>query len=285
MPESMTNPLEYYARQGMMTDPQTHAGMFESLPTDIPALCQVVQGVLIHVFWAGSYGIELSEEKKQEVQIRQVAHKLARIREIDDRPLTVPRPPEKRLVGDCRDFSTMLCSTLRHQGVPARARCGFGTYFIPSRYEDHWVCEYWKAAERRWVMVDAQVDDLQRKALRIGFDTFDMPRDRFLTGGKAWQLCRAGQADPDHFGIFDMHGLWFIRGNVVRDFLSLNKIELLPWDSWGLITKDEQQLSAADLALLDHIAALTVGDNKSFAEIRSIYETDTRLHIPADWQP
>jgi hypothetical protein len=33
-------------------------------------------------------------------------------------------------------------------------------------------------------------------------------------------LCRSGQPDPDTFGIFDMHGLWFVRGNFVRDVAS-----------------------------------------------------------------
>ncbi|RLC90976.1 MAG: transglutaminase domain-containing protein, partial [Chloroflexi bacterium] len=225
-----------------------------------------------------------SEERKQEVSIRQVAQMLAHIREMDDRPLTVARPLEKRLVGNCRDFAAMLCAMLRHQGVPARARCGFGAYFEPGHYEDHWVCEYWNADEEGWALVDAQLDALQRETLKIPFDPYDVPRDQFLVAGKAWQLCRAGQADPDRFGIFDMHGMWFVRGNVVRDLLALNKIELLPWDDWGLIVKQEEDISAEDMALLDHVAALTLADNESFSEVRAIYENDARLRMPPDWQ-
>ena len=41
-------------------------------------------------------------------------------------------------MGNCRDFSTMLCTVLRYQNTPARARCGFGAYFLPDHYEDHW---------------------------------------------------------------------------------------------------------------------------------------------------
>jgi len=288
MSESTIHALEYYARPGLMTDPGEHAGLFEGLPSEIPALCQVVQGILLHIFWAERYGVELSEERKQEVNISRVSHMLARIREMDDRFLTIARPLEKRLVGNCRDFATMLCAMLRHQRVPARARCGFGAYFEPGRYEDHWVCEYWKEDEGRWVLMDAQLDALQRRVLQIGFDPYDVPRDQFLVAGKAWQMCRAGQADPDKFGIFDMHGMWFIRGDLVRDLLSLNKIELLPWDGWGLITKEEQDLSAEDMALLDHIAALTVAivvDGEAFPEVRAIYENDARLRMPPDWPP
>jgi transglutaminase-like putative cysteine protease len=63
----------------------------------------------------------LSEEREQQVGIRSVANKLARIPELDDQTLTVVRPLEGRLVGNCRDFATLLCGALGHQGVPARA--------------------------------------------------------------------------------------------------------------------------------------------------------------------
>jgi hypothetical protein len=266
-----------------MTDPKEYAGLFEGLPTEIPALCQVVQGLLLHIFWAERYGVELPEERQQEVNIRQVAHMLARIRAMDDRPLTLARPLEKQLVGNCRDFSVMLCAMLRHQGVPARARCGFGAYFLPNHYEDHWVCEYWKADEARWVLVDAQLDGFQRQALGISFNPHDVPRDQFLVGGKAWHMCRAGEADPDSFGIFDMHGMGFIRGDLVRDLLALNKIEILPWDGWGVMAKWDEQLSPDDVALLDRIAELTLVDDPAFAEVRAIYEEDARLRMPPDY--
>ena len=113
-----------------------------------------------------------------------------------------------------------------------------------------------------------------------------MPRDQFLPAGKGWQLCRTGQADPDRFGIFDMHGMWFIRGNLLRDLASLNTIELLPWDGWGLISKEEKDISADDLAMLDHIAELTLAiskDDAVFPEVRALYENDARLYMPGDW--
>jgi len=82
-----------------------------------------------------------------------------------------------------------------------------------------------------------------------------------------------------------MRGMWFIRGNVVRDFLSLNKIELLPWDGWGLIVKEERDLTAEDIALLDRVASLSLAGDKFFNEIRTIYEEDDRLRMPSGWKP
>jgi len=234
--------LAYYAQPGRMTDPGPHAKLLDALPRDLPSLVKALQGVMVHIFWAESYGLALTDERKAEVNLRRVDKQLARIVELDGRPLSEPRPHERKLVGNCRDFGVMLTAVLRHQGVPARARCGFGTYFIPGHYEDHWVGEYWDAAQGRWVLVDAQLDELMLDALKPDFDPLDTPRDRFIVGGTAWQLCRSGAADPDHFGIFDMNGLWFVRGDLLRDFLALNKEEILPRDGgWGYLADLEAE--------------------------------------------
>jgi hypothetical protein len=52
---------------------------------------------------------------------------------------------------------------------------------------------------------------------KIRFDSADVPRDQFVVAGDAWSLCRGGRTDPSAFGLLDMHGLWFIAGNLVRD--------------------------------------------------------------------
>jgi NADH-quinone oxidoreductase subunit H len=62
---------------------------------------------------------------------------------------------------------------LRAKGVPARSRCGFGAYFTPGFYEDHWVAEFFDGS--RWRLADAQFDEFQRGRLRIGFDVTDVP--------------------------------------------------------------------------------------------------------------
>ncbi len=130
------------------------------------------------------------------------------------------------------------------------------------------------------MLVDAQLDELQCQKLSIPFDPLDVPREQFLTGGRAWQLCRAGQADPDTFGIFDMQGLWFVRGDFIRDVASLNKMELLPWDAWGLMDKRDEQLTPEDLAFLDRLADLTKDDVPDFEKVRELYENDERLRVP-----
>ena len=281
----MKEMLDYYATPGPITDPGRYGVLLDSLPDDVPSLARAIQGLLVHIFWAKHYGLSLDDVREEEVQLRAVAKQLARLMELDPRPLNESRELPQRLVGNCRDFSTLFAAALRHKGVPARARCGFGRYFLPDRFEDHWVSEYWNASQGRWVMVDAQLDELQQRALTIDFDPLDVPRDQFLTGGRAWAMCRAGEADPQAFGIHDMHGLWFIRGNLVRDVAALNKVELLPWDVWGLayVEGGDDALSAADVAALDEMAALSGGDAadaQTFARIRREYESGERWRVP-----
>jgi hypothetical protein len=274
----MKSDLTFFAQPGAITTPGSFAGLLDGLPTDMGELCRVVQGVTVHIFWAERYGLHLSEERKAEVQLRNIQRRLARTLELDVRSLKEARSLEKKIVGNCRDFSVLLVTILRHQGVPARARCGFGAYFLPDHYEDHWVTEYWNAGQERWILVDSQLDDLQCKALRIPFDPLDVPRDQFIVGGRAWQMCRSGQADPDSFGIFDMHGLGFVRGDFVRDVAALNKVELFPWDCWGIIEKPEEN-DPDDLVFLDHLAGLTCADVPDLETVRTVYKTDPRLHM------
>jgi hypothetical protein len=168
---------------------------------------------------------------------------------------------------------------LRRAGIPARARCGFGTYFEAGKYIDHWIVEYWDRARAGWRRVDSQLDQPQHEMLSIDFDATDVPRDRFVAGGEAWHLARAGRADPDTFGILDFWGPMMLRGNALRDLASLNKMELLPWDGWGLMNRaDELGDDVAD-RLTDEVADTTVAGE--WSDVRRLYEGNDLLRVPA----
>jgi hypothetical protein len=147
------------------------------------------------------YGCDLSAERQNESHIRRMEKRLDRIMALAERPLTVARGPDHRIAGRCSSFTLMLVSMLRANGVPARLRCGFAAYFNPPRFEDHWVCEYWDAARRRWVLADAQLDVVWCEKMWIAFDPADVPLAQFLTAAEAWRRCRRGEADPAPFGI------------------------------------------------------------------------------------
>ena len=199
----------------------------------------------------------------------------------DSRPLYVARPPARRLPGNCRHFTVLMTAMLRAHGTAARARCGFGGYFGTDMFEDHWVCEYWHTGQNRWILVDAQVDDVQRGWFGIDFDTTDVPRDRFLVAGQAWTRYRSGAADPAKFGlsVIGEAGDWWIAANLMRDAAALHNIEVLPWDCWGSMPAPSQPITGDLATLFDRLAAVTQEPDSAFAELRQLCSGE-RLRVP-----
>ncbi|MGH2562081.1 MAG: transglutaminase-like domain-containing protein [Thermomicrobiales bacterium] len=281
--QSTTRPtLDFYAQPATMTLAGAYASLFDGLPREVADLVRVLHGLVLHEHIAPAYGVTLSDERRSSVHIRPVERILERLLADDDGPLTTARSPETRLAGNCRHFTVLLVAILRHQGVPARARCGFGGYFGAGSFEDHWVGEYWHAAEARWVLVDAQIDDVQRGMFPVDFDLLDVPRDRFVIAGDAWAQCRAGEADPAKYGLSFLNetGLWWIAGNLLRDAAALNNLEMLPWDVWGAMPAPDEPIQPAELALFDRLAPLTRTPDAALAELRALYEGDDRLRVP-----
>jgi transglutaminase superfamily protein len=268
--------IDRYRRPIAMSDPGRHAVLFDGLPRDPGALADVVQGLLIHQHIAPAYGVTLGHDQQAQSHLRGIEQILDEIVARDQRPLSVSRYAGKRQVGVCRHFTLLHVAMLRRHGVAARARCGFGAYFEKGRYLDHWVTEYWDEASGRWILFDAQLDGRQIELFGVGFDPRDVPRDQFVVAGDAWSLCRSGAADPDAFGILDMHGLWFIAGNLIRDLAALNNREMLPWDVWGAMPRQDSEL---DLAFFDRLATVSSAPDAHLGELDAL-DRDARVSVP-----
>lgn len=273
--------LPFYAEPSRMTSAGAYAALLEPLPRDIGGLAAVAHGLLIHEHMAAGYGLTLSDSDRETVHLRRVDQLLEQIVARDDRPLDVAREPGGRVAGNCRHFTVLTVAALRAHGIPARARCGFGGYFGTGMFEDHWVCEYWNDGQQRWILADAQIDDVQREWFPLGFDVTDVPRDQFVIAGQAWAQSRAGEVDPDRYGlsVISEAGDWWIAGNLMRDAAALVNIELLPWDCWGIMPKPGDRISEADLTVFDKLAALTRDPDASFADLQQLM-SDGRLRVP-----
>jgi hypothetical protein len=262
--------LAYYTAQSEITDPGEHAARFDGLPADLPGLHQIVQNIYIHVWKIRKYHKDWLKGRTHEIESRRVSKSLALALAHDDRPLTVERSKQKKLIVDCRHHAALLCSILRHQGVPARVRCGFATYLEKSHYQDHWVTEYWDTASERWVLEDP---DLVKH---------DIPREEFITAGEAWQQVRSSKVSDLQFGYApNMRGEWALRYNVARDLACLNGFEGLSSDDWGdLMGKKEALVTTADRKLYDEAAAWTLADNSQFEAMRDFYERTPQFRVP-----
>src|SRR5688500_496985 len=141
--------VAFYTTHGPITDPGSHAGRLDGLSADLRELCQAVRGLVIHYQSDALVGRDVPAERFDEVRTRTLAAMLTRLAGLDPRPLIIARPPERRLIGCCRDAATLTCAILRHRGVPARVRVGFASYLVPNLFIDHWVVEWWDDERQR----------------------------------------------------------------------------------------------------------------------------------------
>jgi hypothetical protein len=281
----------YYAGHSAASDPGEMAGRYDGLPHGVRELAAVVRGLLIHRLEEGLFGVEHPVERMHnDAETRYVDDILRLIVGRDAAPLAQPRAYGDRFVGICRDFTLLHVSMLRHAGVPARLRSGFAGYFGPvgpdgadGFHSDHVVTEYWD--ERRgWLLADAQLGDPEVAARFPGvdFDPMDVPRDRFLVAGTAWQEVRAGRVDGAQFGLpgTELIGESFIAGNIRLDLAALNKVETLLWDIWGAGSGPGEEMTDEIRSLYDEAAGVTGGDEVAYGAARALFAGHDGLRTP-----
>ncbi|MCF2532250.1 transglutaminase-like domain-containing protein [Yinghuangia soli] len=195
--------LEFdYARRGPFTALDAmQIRLTAHLPDDPVGICTAAQGLVIQPADAAAQGIP--EARIAEKDIRPAADLVAALTALDPSPLHLARTPDKRVVGTCRHFATLACAFLRARGIPARARCGFGMYFLEDHGVDHWITEYRDTESGRWVRVDTE---------HLGTAYIprpdDLAADEYLTGGEAWIQYRRGLADGHRFGVAGTAHAW-----------------------------------------------------------------------------
>lgn len=277
--------LPYYTAQTTVTNPGAMTAWLGELPTSLDGLRRVAHELVIHYRGDDAAGHGIAYERMAEIDTRYAAAMLHRLHELDRRPLTVTRAPVNRLVGCCRDFTVLFLTMARHQGIPARARVGFATYFVTGYAVDHEVAEVWDAAERRWRLIDTELSDTHTDPNDgVAVDGLDVPRDRFLVAGRAWLACRNGTADPERFvvdpglEIPETRGWRQVRHDLLHDLARLNRQELLLWDVWGL--SEIEELSAPEEQLIDEIARITAADDVPWEKALAVYEGHPALPVP-----
>ncbi|KKR48316.1 MAG: Transglutaminase domain protein [Candidatus Curtissbacteria bacterium GW2011_GWA1_40_16] len=283
--------LNFFTEKGEFSNIGIHKNDISNISNDVKILTQIIQGNLMHDGFYKHYGL-----KHQSGLYHYMEDLLGQIKKNDSNPITVPRSPNKQVQVCCRDYAVLLTSLLRAKKIPARARCGFDRFDKnEQRWWDHWICEYWNNEHACWKKVDAQLNPHVQQAWMIKFDPFDVPDDIFHVAGKAWYDWRNKKIDASRFIIDELNGSWLIRGNLLRDFAALNKVEIEPymmrinlrlnWNSWRLVSIEDDELSDKDWLLLDKIALLTIDADRYFNEIRSLFQENIELQPPKDLFP
>ncbi|RLP88832.1 MULTISPECIES: transglutaminase-like domain-containing protein [unclassified Micromonospora] len=273
----MATAINYVTGGQLTTLARVRPSALAHLPSDPVDICRLVPNLVIQP--SAAKDLCLPAERFSENQLRPAARLIDALLSLDPAPLTVAREPERRVIGTCRHFAVLSCALLRHREIPARARCGFATYFQPGRGVDHWITEYWHDADGRWVRIDPEIvnDSIVARPE-------DLAAGDFLTGGEAWAAFRAGHIDAAHFGVYGTEnwGPGEIRGNAIRDLAALNKLEMLPWDEWGRMDASYRGETGADYdALMDTVAAVCASDDlNAVADLYASAGAD--LEVPTD---
>lgn len=164
-----------YAVPGTLTNldgvPPAALGPVAADPIEI---CFPVHGLVIQP--ADAETLDLPAERFAANQIRPASALVRELLALDPAPVTIPRRPQKRVVGTCRHFAVLSCALLRYRGIASRVRCGFATYFQPGQGLDHRITEYWDDTAARWTRTDSEI---------IGQSVLRCPED--LTPGQFLQ--------------------------------------------------------------------------------------------------
>lgn len=278
--------LDFYKKHSVVTNPEEYGYLFDEIPLNISSVKALLTGLILH-FWDGDiYNYQIPFKRLFDIETRYVSKMLKKIWDLDNTTLMSKRPLDKRIVGSCRDYSTLFCSILRHHGIPARTRVAFATYYFDKYNHDVVILEYWNYEKKRWCLVDTRANEnlIRKHQIKIDFDLLDVPRDKLVVAGLAWQMVRDNKAEADEFGGGNLNknkGMWYLRDRLIQDFAALNSMEMQLWDTWGLMLKDQKiEDDETQLKYLDKIAQLTINPDKHLKEVINQFEQDIKLKIP-----
>lgn len=238
----MKQPIfEGYLKFCPTTDPGQYRYMYQSLPTSLDELCDLIQNQFVHP-WDGSeqpQGRTYTPRANSKVSMI-----LATLHQFNQAGLVLERTVNERVIAGCRENALLLTSILRHQGIPARARAGWCHYVSSNaeKFADHWITEVWNDKEERWMLVDTKPKKV------------DFPPEEFQYGGEAWLALRRGEANPE---LYRQQEDWFyLKLNFGHDFNTVLGDGPHYWEAPPLFHQDLKTMRNEQLALLDAIAEM-----------------------------
>lgn len=241
----------FYASHSIYSEPGTYREALMRGDSEPEFVARWIGSFMQHPRGAESGERGFTPDQAADLQLRSVAEILSVAVE---RNLLEGDAAPPKVGGLCRDFAILAVSRFRERGTPARLRVGFADYLVPDHWEDHWLCE-WRDGER-WKRLDVEFAAIGGTS----FNALDVPRERFLTASEAWFLIKDKPEIASRFGVssLDLGGEWFIAGSLFREIAALRKLELKPWDYWGLsesLSRVSTEWSHQARTTLDQIAS------------------------------
>lgn len=282
--------LEFYRKTSPYTDLGFYKEFAKNLPDDIKELCLLQRHQIIHP-------VNLMDETRQDknsfygdmTQIpetrlifeddifptaQSVLAELLRKDEKYDRK----REIQNKVHTTCRSQATLLVAILKAKGIPARARSGFAEYCENEGiYWDHWITEYFDETSRKWQLADADCccND-------INFNPYNMPREKFLFGAKAWLGMRKKEFKEEQICYASKlvtKGLKAAIRGLFYDFHCLMNDEIIFLHMPKYIREKNFELSEEEYQELDQLAELMLNSDENFEKLQEIWENNLKFRI------
>jgi hypothetical protein len=280
------NILDYYVTHGTMTDPQEQKYFYLGLGKDLSNIKKLIYNITIHFQYIRECGGKDVIGRINEIYIRKTSDRLKTLHELGVTSLSAEHSFLQKTICTCRDFALLLCSMLRHAGIPSRVRYGFAQYldWDPSFFFDHTIVEYWDKASNSWKLAERHLTKEVEKRFNITFDTNDVPREKFISAAEAWLNCQSGKADAKSFGTGytkRRSGLWYIRNKLIQDLAALNKMEMQPSDLWGYMIdgKIRAILSPDETEVMNRLAVDLLDPDENFHSLQNTYLNNPGLKV------
>lgn len=260
----------FYASQSIYSKPGPYREILMRGGVEPKSTALWISSFMQHPRGAESEERGFGPEQSSDLELRSVAEILS---VAVKRDLLEGDSAQPKVGGVCRDFALLAVSRFRQRGIPARLRVGFADYLVPGYWEDHWLCEWHDGG--RWKRLDVEFAAIGE----VSFDTLDVPRERFLTASEAWYRIKDEPEIAKRFGVssLDLGGEWFVAGSLFREIAALRRLELKPWDYWGL-SKDLSPVSTE----LSQLAWTTFDQLASRLENADV-DGDGEPEAVADW--
>ncbi len=266
--------LDFYCQYSSFTNPGKYEYLYEDLPDSLPALCQIIQKQFMHIVaeYPSYKDIMPGDSRYDITKYTTIESILETLYQKDSKGLTINRKPENRLVFSCQNYALMLASMLKHKGIPARVRYGHATYLIPDFHASHVICEVWNKTEKRWMLVDPNINMI------------DFSKDKFDFSNEAWLQMQNGAIDPNTFGFPGKYsGEGSITGKISADLASILGTEY-PLTMYSPIMEyyfeGEKQLPQEQIKILDSISELMQSLNaENLSKLQRIYNNTPEIQV------
>jgi len=71
-----------------------------------------------------------------------------------------------------------------------------------------------------------------------------------------------------------------VKDNLIRDFLALNKVEILPWDNFMLINKSFTLMDTKEKDLMDRLAKISTGEDQAYLLLKAAFTANQQALLP-----